>query len=93
MIFAQQEFPIQPYQPIHYIYSLYIDRKTGNATSWYFKGSALDYEEYDSPGLGKVFILMIFHFAKRSQSRSEIFRSPPYKCQLETFLKIFMRQW
>ena len=60
-ILFKKEHPIQPYQPIHYIYSLYIDKTTGNWKSWYFKGSTVDYEVLDSPefwydwGLRKVF--------------------------------------
>ena len=59
-ILFKKEHPIQPYQPIHYIYSLYIDKTTGNWKSWYFKGSTVDYEVLDSPefwydwGLRKV---------------------------------------
>ena len=65
----KKEWPIQPHIPIHYIYVVIIDKTNvmytkGDAISWYFKGSVLDYEtfslpEYGSaPGLRLVFELI-----------------------------------
>ena len=60
----KKEWPIQPYIPIHFINSVYIDRKNGDAKSWYLKGSVLDYEIFTIPeygsdwGLGPVFKLI-----------------------------------
>lgn len=62
-------WPIQPYIPIHYMYVVIFDKTNvmytkGDAISWYFKGSVLDYEIFSVPeygsdwGLRLVFELM-----------------------------------
>jgi len=40
----EQKEPIQPYSPIHYIHQVSIEKTTGHAMSWYYRGSANDYD-------------------------------------------------
>ena len=63
----KKKWPIQPFTPIHYMYAVYIDKINGDTTSWYSRGSALDYEILSLPEYGSDWGLrLVFELSRNT---------------------------